>query len=79
MTIYTVRFTPSDRDKLTCQYPLQLSPKDITVTRESIRLGCIKLDAIDSCRLKPKHKGYGDTFFDNWELLRNKIPDSRSS
>ena len=35
----------------------------ITVTRESIRLWCIKFGAICSRRLKRKHQGYGDTFY----------------
>jgi putative transposase len=39
-----------------------LAERGITVTRESIRLWCIKFGAIDSSRLKGKHRGYGDTF-----------------
>jgi putative transposase len=39
-----------------------LAQRCITVTRESIRLWCIKLGAIYSRRLKRKHRGYGDTF-----------------
>jgi putative transposase len=40
-----------------------LSERGITVTRESIRLWCIKFGAIYSRRLKRRHRGYGDTFF----------------
>jgi putative transposase len=40
-----------------------LAERGITVTRESIRLWCIKFGAIYSRRLKRKHQGYGDTFY----------------
>ena len=40
-----------------------LAERGITVTRESIRLWCIKFGAIYTRRLKRKHRGYGDTFF----------------
>ena len=40
-----------------------LAKRGITVTRESIRLWCIKCGAINSGRLKRKHRGYGDTFY----------------
>jgi putative transposase len=40
-----------------------LAERGIIVSRESIRLWCIKFGAIYSRRLKRKHKGYGDTFF----------------
>jgi putative transposase len=40
-----------------------LAERGITVTRESIRLWCIKFGAIFSRRLKRKHRGYGDTFY----------------
>lgn len=40
-----------------------LAERGITVTRESIRLWCIKFGAIYSRRLKRKHRSYGDTFF----------------
>jgi putative transposase len=40
-----------------------LAERGITVTRESIRLWCIKVGAIYSRRLKRKHRGYGDTFY----------------
>ena len=33
------------------------------MTRESIRLWCIKFGALYARRLKRKHRGYGDTFF----------------
>lgn len=34
----------------------------ITVSREAIRLWCIKFGALYARRLKRKHRGYGDTF-----------------
>ncbi|MFT7288127.1 MAG: putative transposase, partial [Halieaceae bacterium] len=37
--------------------------RGITVTRESIRLWCIKFGALYARRLKRKHRGYGDTFY----------------
>ena len=40
-----------------------LAERGIIVTRESIRLWCIKFGAIYSRRLKRKHRGYGDTFY----------------
>ncbi len=40
-----------------------LAERGITVSRETIRLWCIKFGAIYSRRLKRKHRGYGDTFF----------------
>lgn len=40
-----------------------LAERGITVTRESIRLWCIKFGAIFTRRLKRKHQGYGDTFY----------------
>ena len=40
-----------------------LAERGITVTRESIRLWCIKFGAIYSRRLKRKQRGYGDTFY----------------
>jgi putative transposase len=40
-----------------------LAERGITVSRESIRLWCIKFGAIYSRRLKRKHRGYGDTFY----------------
>ena len=40
-----------------------LAERGITVSRESIRLWCIKFGAIYSRRLKRKHKGFGDTFY----------------
>jgi putative transposase len=40
-----------------------LAERGITVTRESIRLWCIKFGAIYTRRLKRKHRGYGDTLF----------------
>jgi putative transposase len=40
-----------------------LAERGITVTRESIRLWCIKFGAIYTSRLKHKHRGYDDTFY----------------
>ena len=40
-----------------------LAERGITVSRESIRLWCIKFGAIYARRLKSKHRGYGDTFY----------------
>lgn len=39
-----------------------LAERGITVSREAIRLWCIKFGAIYTRRLKRKHRGYGDTF-----------------
>jgi putative transposase len=40
-----------------------LAERGITVSREAIRLWCIKFGAIYASRLKRKHRGYGDTFY----------------
>ena len=40
-----------------------LAERSITVSREAIRLWCIKFGAIYSRRLKRKRQGYGDTFY----------------
>ncbi len=40
-----------------------LAERGITVSREAIRLWCIKFGAIYSRRLKPKHRVLGDTFY----------------
>ena len=40
-----------------------LAERGITVSREAIRLWCIKFGALYARRLKRNHKGYGDTFF----------------
>ena len=40
-----------------------LAERGVTVSREAIRLWCIKFGAIYTRRLKRKHQGYGDTFF----------------
>ena len=40
-----------------------LAERGIAVSRESIRLWCIKFGALYARRLKRKHRGYGDTFF----------------
>jgi putative transposase len=40
-----------------------LTERGITVSREAIRLWCIKFGAIYTRCLKPQHRGYGDTFY----------------
>jgi putative transposase len=40
-----------------------LAERGITVSRESIRLWCIKFGAVFARRLKRKHRGDGDTFY----------------
>jgi putative transposase len=40
-----------------------LAQRGITVSRESIRLWCIKFGAIYTRRLKRNHRGYGDIFY----------------
>ncbi len=40
-----------------------LAERGIIVSRESIRLWCIKFGPIYAARLKRRHQGYGDTFF----------------
>ena len=40
-----------------------LAQRGVTVSREAIRLWCIKFGAIYTRRLERKHRGYGDTFF----------------
>ena len=40
-----------------------LAERGITVSRESIRLWCIKFGRLYARRLKRKHRGYGDTFY----------------
>jgi putative transposase len=40
-----------------------LAERGITVSREAIRLWCIKFGAIYARKLKRKHRGYGDTFY----------------
>jgi putative transposase len=40
-----------------------LAERGICVSREAIRLWCIKFGAIYTRRLKRRHRGYGDTFF----------------
>ena len=40
-----------------------LAERGIIVSRESIRLWCIKFGALCARRLKRKHGGYGDTFY----------------
>ena len=40
-----------------------LAERGITVSREAIRLWCIKFGVIYSRRLQRKHRGFGDTFY----------------
>jgi putative transposase len=40
-----------------------LAERGITVSREAIRLWCIKFGSLYARRLKRKHRGYGDTLF----------------
>ena len=40
-----------------------LAERCITVSREEIRLWCIKFGPLYARRLKRKHRGYGDTFY----------------
>ncbi|MEH6582050.1 MAG: IS6 family transposase [Halioglobus sp.] len=40
-----------------------LAERGITLSREAIRLWCIKFGALYARRLKRKHRGYGDTFY----------------
>ena len=40
-----------------------LAERGIIVSREAIRLWCIKFGALYARRLKRKHRGYGDTFY----------------
>ncbi len=40
-----------------------LAERGITVSREAIRLWCIKFGRIYTHRLRRKHRGYGDTFY----------------
>jgi putative transposase len=40
-----------------------LAERGVIVSREAIRLWCIKFGALYARRLKRKHQGYGDTFF----------------
>ena len=40
-----------------------LAERGIIVSREAIRLWCVKFGATYTRRLKRKHRGYGDTFY----------------
>ena len=40
----------------------RLAERGITISREAIRLWCIKFGALYARRLKRKHRGFGDTF-----------------
>ncbi len=46
-----------------CDIEDLLAERGVTVSREAIRLCCIKFGAISTRRLKRKHRGYGDTFY----------------
>jgi putative transposase len=52
------RFNLSHRD-----FEDLLDERGIIVSREAIRLWCIKFGALYDRRLKRKHRGYGDTLF----------------
>ena len=52
------RFTLSHRD-----IEDLLAERGITVSREAIRLWCMKFGALYARRLKRNHRGYGDTFY----------------
>jgi putative transposase len=52
------RFNLSHRD---IEY--LLAERGITVSREAIRLRCIKFGALYARRLRRQHRGYGDNFF----------------
>ncbi|MFT5483040.1 MAG: putative transposase [Halieaceae bacterium] len=52
-----------------------LAERGITVSREAIRLWCIKFGAIYTRRLKRKHRGYGDTFYID-EVIAG-VPDQK--
>ena len=42
-----------------------LAERGITVSREAIRLWCIRFGAIYALRLKRRHRGYGDTLYND--------------
>ena len=46
-----------------CDIEDLLAERGIIVSREAIRLWCIKFGALYAGRLKRKHRGYGDTFY----------------
>lgn len=49
-----------------------LAERGITVSREAIRLWCIKFGALYARRLKRRHRGYGDTFYIDEAFVRIK-------
>ena len=74
MTTYKRRRFPRDiiSDVVRLYYKLKLSERDIEdllaergiiVSRESIRLWCIKFGTLYTLRLKRNHRGFGDTFY----------------
>ena len=74
MTIYKRHRFPSDiiSYAVWLYYKFNLSHRDIedllaergiTVSREAIRLWCIKFGALYARRLKRNQRGYGDTFY----------------
>jgi putative transposase len=46
-----------------CDIEDLLAERGVVVSREAIRLWCIKFGSLYSRRLKRKHQGYGDTFY----------------
>jgi putative transposase len=42
-----------------------LAERGVVVSREAIQLWCIKFGALYARRLKRKHRGYGDTFYND--------------
>jgi len=49
-----------------------LAELGISLTRESIRLWCIKFGCLYGKRLERNHRGYGDTFFIDEVFVRIK-------
>ena len=47
-----------------------LAERGIIVSREAIRLWCMKFGAIYTRRLKRKHRGFGDTFYIDEVLVK---------
>ena len=53
-----------------------MAERGVTVSREAIRLWCIKFAAVYTRRLKRKHRGYGDTVGALWLPLQPILPPS---
>ena len=47
-----------------------MAERGVTVSREAIRLWCIKFGSLYARRLKRKHRGYGDTFYIDEVLVK---------